>query len=88
MFETLLDCIGNFVSALRSLALLPRSNTEGSFAFIVPEDPADDKPNRKVTRPRNDDPNTAMPGLAGANGNGGYIQLKHLEKIRLRPHSA
>ena len=65
------------------------SNAEGSFAFIVPEDVAASKPGPDAARARkaadSDDAATAVAAHAKANGNGGYIQLKHLEKIRLQP---
>ena len=50
------------------------------------------KQSRDATRPRkvadSDDTTASVPAYTNANGNGGYIQLKHLEKIRLQPKGA
>ena len=85
-------CFGRGQFTISSFARTPFSNVEGSFAFVVPEDVGATKQTRGVTRHRkaadSDDTNASVAPYTNANENGGYIQLKHLEKIRLQPKGA
>ena len=67
---------GACAATLTRPAALAHSNSDGSFAFVVPED---------VNRKGVDGASEHGGSKDGRAEHGGYVQLKHLEKMRFEP---